>query len=61
MNEKCSNRYTFQINRIPTGIPDLIFRRIRVPPAVTSLPAQLVDEFLPRLSGITAVGIRRVV
>jgi hypothetical protein len=26
MNEKCNDRYTFQINRIPTCIPDLIFK-----------------------------------
>jgi hypothetical protein len=26
MNEKCNDRYTFQINRIPTWIPDLIFK-----------------------------------
>jgi hypothetical protein len=26
LNEKCSDRYTFQINRIPTRIPDLIFK-----------------------------------
>jgi hypothetical protein len=26
MNEKCNDRYTFQINRIPTWIPDLTFK-----------------------------------
>jgi hypothetical protein len=26
MNEKCNDRYNFQINRIPTRIPDLIFK-----------------------------------
>jgi hypothetical protein len=26
MNEKCNDRYTFQTNRIPTWIPDLIFK-----------------------------------
>jgi hypothetical protein len=26
MNEKCNDRYTFQINRVPTWIPDLIFK-----------------------------------
>jgi hypothetical protein len=26
MNEKCNDRYTFQINRTPTRIPDLIFK-----------------------------------
>jgi hypothetical protein len=26
MNEKCNDRYTFQINRIPTSIHDLIFK-----------------------------------
>jgi hypothetical protein len=26
MNEKCNDRYTFPINRIPTWIPDLIFK-----------------------------------
>jgi hypothetical protein len=26
MNEKCNDRYTFEINRIPTWIPDLIFK-----------------------------------
>jgi hypothetical protein len=26
MNEKCNNSYTFQTNRIPTWIPDLIFK-----------------------------------
>jgi hypothetical protein len=26
MNEKCNYRYNFQINRIPTRIPDLIFK-----------------------------------
>jgi hypothetical protein len=26
MNEKCNDRYIFQINRIPTLIPDLIFK-----------------------------------
>jgi hypothetical protein len=26
MNEKCNDRYIFQINGIPTWIPDLIFK-----------------------------------
>jgi hypothetical protein len=26
MNEKCNDRYIFQINRIPTWVPDLIFK-----------------------------------
>jgi hypothetical protein len=26
MNEKCNGRYIFQINKIPTWIPDLIFK-----------------------------------
>jgi hypothetical protein len=26
MNEKCNDRYTFQTNKIPTSIPDLIFK-----------------------------------
>jgi hypothetical protein len=26
MNEKCNDRHTFQINRIPTWILDLIFK-----------------------------------
>jgi hypothetical protein len=26
MNKKCDDRYNFQINRIPTWIPDLIFK-----------------------------------
>jgi hypothetical protein len=26
MNEKCNDRYIFQINRIPAWIPNLIFK-----------------------------------
>jgi hypothetical protein len=26
MNEKCNDKYSFQTNRIPTWIPDFIFK-----------------------------------
>jgi hypothetical protein len=58
MNEKCSDRYTFQINRIPTGIPDLIFQRIRVPPGghfftcttFRRVPPEVIGDYRGRYS-----------